>query len=142
MKEKNIDHPLQLTKEEREDAMLWDILLEQAHQGISMNGLVLQNPTFMEFSDSCPLGLGKFTYNGRGWRLKLNAALVAHSNDILNNVLEFLGMAITLWLSLIECEEMELVNKLLLILGDNTSAISWSHLKSNLFSDEIYNFNL
>ena len=104
--------------------MLWDILLEQAHKGISINGLVLRNPTRMGFSDSCPLGLGGFTNGGRDLRLKLNPALSAHRNDVADNVLEFLGMTITLWLSLIECEEMGLVNELLLILGDNTSAIS------------------
>ena len=92
--------------EEIEDAMLWDVLLEQAHQGISINGLVLRHPTSMGFSDSYPLGLGRFTHGGRDWRLKLNPALVAHNKDILNNILEFLDMAITLWLSLIKCEEM------------------------------------
>ena len=66
MKEKNIKHPLRLSKEEIEDTMLWDVLPEQAHQGISMNGLVLRNPTHMEFSDSLPLGLGGFTYGGKG----------------------------------------------------------------------------
>ena len=125
MKEKNTKHLLQLSKEEIEDVMLWDTLLEQAHKGISMNGLVLINPTHMGFSDSCPLGLGGFTHGGRGWRLKLNPALAAHGNNVLNNVLEFLGMAITLWLSLIECEETGHANELLLILGDNASAISW-----------------
>ena len=124
MKEKNIEHLLRLSNKEIEDVILWDILLEQAHQGIFMNGLVLRNPTRMGFFDSCPLGLGGFTYGGRDWRLKLNPALVAHENKVANNVLEFLGMALTLWLSLIECEEMGLVNKLPLILGDNTSAIS------------------
>ena len=31
MKEKNIEHPSRLSKEEIEDAVLWDELLEQAH---------------------------------------------------------------------------------------------------------------
>ena len=83
--EKNTEHPLQLSKEEIEDAVLWDELLEQAHQGISMNRLVLQNPTRMGFSDSCPLGLGGFTHDGRGWQMKLNPALVVHGKDTLNN---------------------------------------------------------
>ena len=82
----------------------------QVHKDISMNGLVLQNPTHTGFSNSYPLGLKEFTHGGRGWRLKLNPALAAHENDIFNNVLEFLGMVITLWLSLIECKEMGLVN--------------------------------
>ena len=49
MKEKKTKHPLQLSKEEIEDTVLWEELLEQAHQGISMNRLVLQNPTRMGF---------------------------------------------------------------------------------------------
>ena len=31
MKEKNIEHPLGLSKDKIEDAMLWDVILEQAH---------------------------------------------------------------------------------------------------------------
>ena len=139
MNEKNIEHLLQLSREEREDAMLWDVLLEQAHQGISMNELhvVLSNPTRIGFSDSRSLGLGGFTQGGRGWRLKLNSALVAHGHDVANNVLEFLGMAITLWLSPIECEDMGLINELLLILGDNTSAKSWI-IRSSLSKSSVY----
>ena len=57
MKEKKIEYPVRISKDEIEDMRLWDILLEQAHEGISMNGLKLQNPTHMGFSDSCPLGL-------------------------------------------------------------------------------------
>ena len=89
MKEKKIEHLVRIPKEEIEDVKLWDILLEQAYNGISMNGLVLRNPTHMGFLNSCPLRLGGFTHNGRGWRLKLNPALAAHGKDISNNVLEF-----------------------------------------------------
>ena len=96
MKAKRIEHPIRISKEEIEDVKLWDTLLDQAYKGISLNGLVLRNPTHMGFSDLCPLGLGEFTHGGQGWRLKLNPALAAHGNDISNNVLEFLGMAITL----------------------------------------------
>ena len=102
-----------------------------------MNGLVLQNPTRMGFSDSCPFGFAGFTHGGRGWQLKLNPALVAHGKDVSNNVLEFLGMAITLWLSLLDCEELGLVNELLLILGDNTSVISWI-IRSSLPKSSVY----
>ena len=59
----------------------------------------------------------------RDCRLKLNPALAAHGNDISNNILKFLGMAITLYLPLIEYKEMGQVHELVLILGDNTSAI-------------------
>ena len=107
--------------------MLWDVLLEQAHQGISMNELVLSNPTRMGFSDLCPLGLGGLTHGGRGWRLVLNPSLVAHGNDVANNVLRFRGMAITLWLSLIEFKEMGLVHEMLLILGDKKQHYKLDH---------------
>ena len=46
-------------------------------------------------------------------------------------------MAITLWLSLIECEEQNLIDEMILILGDNTCAISWI-FKSGLSTTSIY----
>ena len=46
-------------------------------------------------------------------------------------------MAITLWLSLLECEKLGLVNELLLILGDTTSAISWIN-RSSLPKSSVY----
>ena len=42
-----------------------------------------------------------------------------------NNLLEFLTMTINLWLSIIKCNELGLEDELILVLGDNTSAISW-----------------
>ena len=49
------------SEKELYDVKLWQHLLKQAHQGISLNGIVLRHPTRMTFSDSCPLGLGGFT---------------------------------------------------------------------------------
>ena len=69
--------------------------------------------------------------------MKLNLALVGHGEDISNNVLAFLGIAITLWLSFLKCEELGLVHELLLILGDNTSAINWI-IKSSLPKSSVY----
>ena len=85
----------------------------------------------------CQLGLGGFTHGGRGWRLEINPILVTNGNDISNNILEFLGMVITLWLSLIECKELGLVNELILILGDNIGAIHWI-IKSSLSKTSVY----
>ena len=81
---------MRISKKEIADVKLWDVLLEQAHESISLNELVLQNLTCIGFSDSCPLGPGGFTHTGCGWRLKINPALAAHGYDISNNVLEFL----------------------------------------------------
>ena len=46
-------------------------------------------------------------------------------------------MAITLWLSLIECRELNLIDEMILTLGDNTCAISLI-FKSGLRTKSIY----
>ena len=46
-------------------------------------------------------------------------------------------MAITLWLSLNECRDLDLIDEMILILGDNTCAISWI-FKSGLSTKSIY----
>ena len=38
-----------ISKEEIADVKLLDVLLEQAHEGNALNGLMLQNPTCMGF---------------------------------------------------------------------------------------------
>ena len=62
---------------------------------------------------------------GRGWRLQVNPRCIVYGDCRANNVLEFLAMAITIWLSLIECREAGRTQEVILALGDNTSAISW-----------------
>ena len=52
-------------------------------------------------------------------------------------LLEFLGVTSTVWLSLLKCEMIGLVDELILVLGDNTSAICWI-LKSSLPLDLVY----
>ena len=126
-----------LNRQEICDFVLWKKILAKAHEGVSLNGLTFRMPTRIGFSDSCPLGLGGLTHGGRGWRLKVNPELAAYGKDISNNLLEFLGMAITLWLSLDECRELNLIDEMILILGDNTSAISWI-FKSGLQTASIY----
>ena len=100
-----------LSKEELADLTLWKELLHQAHKGISLNGLTLRRPTQLGFSDSCPYGLGGFTHFGRAWRLKIDQSSPIYGVDAANNALEFFGMAITLLLSLKECEERHLVDE-------------------------------
>lgn len=119
----SIERPVCLHHEEIEDLELWMSLLHQTHVGISLNGLVLRTPTRIGFSESCPQGLGVYTHGGRGWRLKTNPKLAAYGEDVSNNLLEFLGMAITTWLYLLECDKLGLVDELILVLEDNTSAI-------------------
>ena len=46
-------------------------------------------------------------------------------------------MAIIIWLSLIKCRKLKQINEMILILGDNTFAISWI-FKSGLSTKSIY----
>ena len=137
LKKANPYQAQRLSKQEELDFKLWLKILAEADQGVSLNGLVYRKPTRLGFSDSCPFGKGGFTHGGRGWRLKLSPQLAAYGKDVSNNLFEFLGMSITIWLSLIECHEQKLVNKMILILGDNTCAISWI-FKSGLNTKSIY----
>ena len=125
-------HIIRLSDEELSDVKLWMHLLQQARQGISLNGIVFRHPTRLTLSDSCPLGLGGFTSEGRAWRLKVNPASRTSSSCQANNVLEFLAMVITVWLSLLELAKLNLEEELILALGDNTSAISWFIKTGNL----------
>jgi hypothetical protein len=46
-----------------------------------------------------------------------------HGVGVANNVVEFLGMMVTVWLVIIECAEQGSKQDCILALGDNTSAI-------------------
>ncbi|OEU10297.1 hypothetical protein FRACYDRAFT_247237 [Fragilariopsis cylindrus CCMP1102] len=124
------------------DLRLWLLLLEKAAKGISLNGLTMRNPTMLEVSDSCPFGLGGFTSNGSAWRLQVSESSPIYGNCISNNVLEFLAMVITIWLTLIECKEQGLKDELILALGDNTSAIGWMTKTIPSFLPKATSFNL
>ena len=113
-----------LSDEELADLVLWKDFLKQAHEGISLNGLTLRKPTRWGFSDSCPYGLGGFTHSGTAWRLKINSTSPIYGVDAANNALEFLGMAITLLLSLRECKQQGLSDEVILCLGDNIRPVA------------------
>ncbi|OEU08864.1 hypothetical protein FRACYDRAFT_249209 [Fragilariopsis cylindrus CCMP1102] len=66
-----------------------------------------------------------FTSNGSAWRLKVRASSLIYGECVSKDVLEFPAMVITLWLTLLECKEQRLKYKLILALGDNTSAVEW-----------------
>ena len=128
---------LRLNKEEIADLILWKHFIDRAKEGISLNGLTVRKPTRFCFSDSCPLGLGGFTHNGRAWRLRINPSSPIWGVDKANNALEFLGMCITIWLSLRECKDLKLVEEIILGLGDNSSAVHWIR-RSSLPTKSIY----
>jgi hypothetical protein len=114
---------VRLSYEEIEDLKLWRKFLKTAHSGISMNLLTIRTPTLIAWSDSCPFGIGGYTLGGRAWRLKIPPESSFFGDDSVNNVLEFLGMAVSVKLLILEAEGS--LYACLLPLGDNTSAISW-----------------
>jgi hypothetical protein len=116
---------VRFTNEEVEDLHLWEEYLSVASMGISINLLVTRTPTRLAWSDSCPFGLGGYTFSGRAWRVKIPIDCNFRGDDTVNNVLEFLGMAVSVLLLLRESKEENESFPCLMVLGDNTSAISW-----------------
>ena len=129
---------LRLGTMELDDLRLWDKLLVVAHEGISMNLLTLRVPTRVGWSDSCPFGLGGYTQKGRAWRLKVPPEANFFGDDTVNNVLEFLALAITAILLMDEAEEEGERFPCLLSLADSTSAIGWVFRSSRLGKNSPY----
>ena len=116
---------IRFTQEERKDLILWLHFLKSAREGISINLLVVRTPTRLAWSDSCPFGLGGYTLGGTAWRIRVPQDCNFYGDDSVNNILEFLGMAISILLLLHESRQGKESFPCLLVLGDNTSAISW-----------------
>ena len=85
-----------------------------------MNLLVTREPDKVCWSDTCPLGKEGYILSGRAWRLRIPDTSPIHGNKVINNLLEFLGMAINIWLSCLDSDGCE---SCILAIGDNTSAI-------------------
>ena len=121
-----------LTAEEVADLALWELFLEQAHSGISMNRVTVRRPSQLCWSDSCPFGIGGFLLSGKAWRIRIPDSSPIFGVDTANNVLEFLGMVVTIWLVILECAALGSEQDCILALGDNTSAIGWLYKSSKL----------
>jgi hypothetical protein len=90
-----------------------------------MNQMTIRQPSKICWYDSCPFGVGGFLLSGRAWRIRIPESSLLYGLDIANNVLEFLGMMVTIWLVLVECDETSSQQDCILALGDNTSATGW-----------------
>jgi hypothetical protein len=111
------------------DLVLWMELLKRAHRGISMNLIVTRRPNRLCWSDACPFGIGGFLLrSGRAWRIRIPKSSILHGSALINNLLEFIGMAVNIWLECMEAEDQDCI----LSLGDNTSAVGWLHNSSRL----------
>jgi hypothetical protein len=86
-------------------------------------------------SDSCSYGLGGFLISGRAWRFRIPAGSTIYGDDTVNNILEFLVMAITIWLQLLDDPDEQ---HCILALGDNTSALDWAYQSSHIDKQSLY----
>jgi len=129
---------VRLSFEELEDLRLWTELLKAASEGVSMNLLTIRNPTRIAWSDSCPFGIGGYTLSGRAWRIRIPDDSPFYGDDTVNNVLEFLGMAISIMLMLKEASEEGEESPCILALGDNTSAIAWIYRSGRVSKNQRY----
>ena len=116
----------------RSDLKLWEALLKQARRGISMNLLVTRQPDKICWSDACPLGIGGYNLNGRAWRIRIPETSPVRGHSGVNNLLEFIGMVVNVWVS---CLEADSDQACILAIGDNTSAIGWLHHTAHLDPD-------
>ena len=120
---------IKLTRLLLADFRLWLELLRRANIGISMNLIVTRRPNRLNWSDSCPFGLGGFLLkSGQAWRIRIPKDSILHGSPKINNLLEFLGMAVNIWLECLDADEQDCI----LSIGDNTSAVGWLHNSSRL----------
>jgi hypothetical protein len=119
-------------RDELKDLQLWERLLTKAAAGISMNLIVIRDPTCVCWSDACPYGIGGYSLNGRAWRIRIPTTSPIFGSSKVNNLLEFLGMVINVWL---ECESSHDPHQCILALGDNMSAIGWLFTSSKFPSE-------
>jgi hypothetical protein len=98
---------LTISSEALNDLALWEEFLADVHTGVSMNLLVTRTPNKVCWSDACPYGIGGYNLSGRAWRIRIpqTSPIVGHRG--INSLLEFLGMAINIWLSCTEDESAE-----------------------------------
>jgi hypothetical protein len=121
-----------LNQEEAEELDSWLLFLQQAHDGILMNRATIQKPSKICWSDSCPFGVGGFLVSGKAWRVRIPQSSPIYRVDEANNVLEFLGMVVTVWLAILESKELGEEQECILAIGDNASAIGWLYRSSKL----------
>jgi hypothetical protein len=94
-----------------------------------MNLIVTRRPSRLNWSDSCPFGLRGFLLkSGRAWRLRIPKESILYGSPKINNLLEFLGMAVNIWLECLDADKQDCI----LSIGDNTLAVRWLHNSSRL----------
>jgi hypothetical protein len=94
-----------------------------------MNLVSTREPDRICWSDACPLGIGGYSLSGRAWRIQIPKSSPVRGHSGVNNLLEFVGMVINVWL---ECLDTTTSEACILAIGDSSSAIGWLFRTSNL----------
>ena len=113
----------------KDDLTLWKTILANANTGISMNLIVTREPDRICWSDACPFGIGGYSLSGRAWRIQIPASSTIRGHAGVNNLLEFVGMVVNIWLECLDSNDNQVC---ILAVGDNTSAIGWLFKSSKL----------
>jgi hypothetical protein len=124
-KRRHKNQELSLNQAKIDDLDLWLNFLIQAQGGISLNCITTWMPSKICWLDLCPFGIGGFLISGQAWRIQIPLLSPIYGEDIANNVLEFLGIMITVWLVILKCNQQGSKQECILALGDNRSAIGW-----------------
>ena len=116
------------------DLILWEAFLMKAHLGVSINLVTIRKPTRICWSDACPFGIGGYSLTtGKGWRVRIPRGSIIRGHSGINNLLEFLGMIVNVWLECKSCTQTPgEEHACILGIGDNTSAIGWLHKTASL----------
>ena len=128
------DMGVRLGEEVVADMRLWLTILKRANRGIPINLIVTRQPNRVCWSDSCPYGMGGYNLSGRAWRLRIPEDSPLRGHLGINNLLEFLAMAINVW---VQCLDPAIGDHdCILAIGDSTSAIGWIHKAASLNPDQ------
>jgi hypothetical protein len=96
-----------------------------------MNLTVTRRPSCLCWLDSCPFGIVRYSLvTGFAWRIRIPVDSIIYGSNLVNNLLEVLGMAINILLELRTGQRG--AHNCILALSDNTSAVGWLHNTAKL----------
>ncbi len=113
------------------DLLLWEVFLDAAAKGISINRLVFRWPTLIVRVGVCPQGMGGYgLQSGIAWRLLLPPDWIGRGAL---NCLEFLAALVRIWVEH-QIGEPRVEDNVVLCQGDSSSATGW--IARSSFGDE------
>ena len=96
---------IKFNRDEIKDLKLWKRLLTKAATGISMSLVVARTPSHVCWSDACPFGIGGYSTSGQAWPIHIPGTSPLYGHPKINNLLNFLGMVVNVWLEIEDCPE-------------------------------------